>query len=1230
LATAAVISVGSHAVTKTTTEGVWVAAAAGAARSRLRVRRCRRLAAGAACLVVHGGGRASAPAPLEGERHVVELGAILREGSALLGLEETLPGAGPSAPCLELSGRLRGAVGAPQAFGPLVGELCERLRALPAAVEGSEGPAAYLGGRKPGLGSDVPLAGALLACEWWRSQAARALAAPSWPPPAAEESGAEAPRGRGVVLLWLARVLRAGPGRAALGAFCGEGGHETVGTLVGEAELLEEVPPSLAEALRLARPPSGQPRFPSSAERREAARLADARRAAARLDAQLVEAVRRGDLRAAGELLRRGANALARASSRTPRGLPRGTGFSEAGARGARRHEYGLVHLAASLCVSLPRGAGQGHPAHGIAADLGVRAPGHRAGTREGGGRADVGLCRGAAMLHMLEEAGATFDGEDSDGLTPVFYAAMSGSVCCLSHLMNAGGRRLFDHRDLSRRTPLYWAVANDQPQAVEWLLDHAAAEIDAPNSAGQTALAKAAWCDLPCMAELLLARGADPGLVDEHGRNCLHKAAWGPDGGRHGVKFVNGGALGASPRCVQALMMRQGSSSLLVADNFGATPLHVAASTGALDALDELLRSEAGRRHATHALARTAFKNQADCLRRLLSARGDPWWRCSSGHSALDHAVVAGSRQAVGMLLEQLVEARRAPSGSGEGALAAHMASAAEWCCRRGRAGALRQVLGVSAETASQKDFVHLCFAEALEGRMSVGPARWPPFTDEDRSWPEAWLPEQMIFQPDLHAEAADSSECLAAARKCCRELLRTRRARVSEGTLCGILRHGLADNAVDLVQALVDARLASAAVDEAIEASSLLAWPLVAAAAAGDLDATEVLLSRRAHPDAGPNSGLALAVAVSVGSPACAVALAEQAAPDTLCPDVYGQGGHMPPVVLAAAHGQAECVECLLALARRQREGCAAQLGKAAAEAAAAAGRRDIAQWLASEEVALSPSNSWAAELRLPELPKVLQYSVVSIDGHESSTPAGRGSACEVPEAADAVDGLVAAALARTESPTPPSLSPPFARPGPSARSLTSARLSTCARDVVLDGLRLHGALGGVLRGLLADRGSIKVFHAPQIGTTCDGCGKTSGSGSRGCSTRPPRRVSWRRRPRAAPAQGAAAARACRPCAETTSRWTWTRRTSARTGGCGRCRWRCCATRRWTPACCRFSSRKRALSAAGRGGRAARLPRGVRASGGPRGCGAGPADASAARGGPPRARRPPSLRRE
>ena len=76
-------------------------------------------------------------------------------------------------------------------------------------------------------------------------------------------------------------------------------------------------------------------------------------------------------------------------------------------------------------------------------------------------------------------------------------------------------------------------AVEHGQRAAVAWLLDRDA-DPNARSRAGATCLHAAAWRgDLP-MVELLLARGADPTLLDDEHHNT--PAGWAEGGIRDGV----------------------------------------------------------------------------------------------------------------------------------------------------------------------------------------------------------------------------------------------------------------------------------------------------------------------------------------------------------------------------------------------------------------------------------------------------------------------------------------------------------------------------------------------------------------------------------------------------------------------------------------------------------------------------------------------------------------------
>jgi len=1076
-------------------------------RSVVRVRRCSKLPAGSACLFV-GDGLAQTEGNLEhdialwqGAKHAT-LPEILAVGHKVFN-DPNYGSSEDGSFCMELAQRIRSANDDPALLGHAVGALTAHL--VDAGIGGSsrgERSCSFLGGVTPSLLSDVPLAGALLTSKSWCIRVKKTRLA-------ALEALEGLLKGRDLVMYWLLSVLSEGAGLQALRACRGEADAlEALCTSNGcdgddDIEAID-LPEDVVAYLGSARPPCAcvaAVELQTDAQRAELARREAVLERARR---PLIEAVRNEDLDAVRSLLRSRVDVGARMKS--------------------KHHEFSLEHVAASLGVSVPAGTvEESHPAALISDDLGIRL--HAQGT-------STNRTIAADMLKTLLEARASLNTVDSDGSTPVFYAAMAGNVTCLEYILEEGGPKLFAKRDNLKRTALYWATSNDQYAVVEWLVSRVGSEfdIDAQSKHGRTALAKAAWSDLPEVASVLIKYRADPLVKDDHGRNVLHMASWGQFGGRRGSKFVSGRVAGASPRCVEMLLkLPEGVECLSVPDRDDATPMHIAASTGALDVLQIMLSTEAGKNCLRNPpegardfvpLAGSAFRGHVDCLMMLLEASADARRRSNLGRSALDFAVAGRQVDTAKALIEHIASGR--PRDDQE--TTNIFASAAEWACRFGASGILGMLLEAWPPCARARDLVRLCLLDVPDEDVAAALPCWPPFPEMVPDVPSAPIPEHSAllkpFGPLFRSRS--SSAGFPAASTCCIALLQARAA-VDDGTICSALREGLLENSkgAPLRDLLVDSYL-----QDRKDADQPLTWPLIAAANAGDHGAVAHLLARKADPAA--RRSLALAIAAASGSASVAAELVQallDGGRDAMCALDVGKTPSQP-AVLAAGHGHAACTAKLLGIAGGLAPFGAAALRQACARAAAAGRHLDMARWLEEGDPETMPNTSALAasraastvlHFRISESPKFVPAtrarsrspSPSSAANGASTTAASAGDASQeawealAASGADSANGLLRGRgdpladciWAETASEASAALALLFqdltdckgvALLGVDLEcfheAVCTVQLSSHRRDVVLDALRLHDVLGGALRPLLADPGVLKVFHAPR----------------------------------------------------------------------------------------------------------------------------------------------------
>ena len=123
--------------------------------------------------------------------------------------------------------------------------------------------------------------------------------------------------------------------------------------------------------------------------------------------------------------------------------------------------------------------------------------------------------------VRSLLIAGNTADVTDSDGQTPLGYAASFGNVEMAQLLLHYNAP--VDRRDQFGNAPLHWAAQRGSVEIVALLLD-AKASVDAQNKQGVTPLMMAANRGQAVALRLLLKHGADPHKLDYTGRDA---ASW-------------------------------------------------------------------------------------------------------------------------------------------------------------------------------------------------------------------------------------------------------------------------------------------------------------------------------------------------------------------------------------------------------------------------------------------------------------------------------------------------------------------------------------------------------------------------------------------------------------------------------------------------------------------------------------------------------------------------------
>jgi len=171
-------------------------------------------------------------------------------------------------------------------------------------------------------------------------------------------------------------------------------------------------------------------------------------------------------------------------------------------------------------------------------------------------------------MVRLLLSHGAWIAAKTSRGLYPLHRACGRGHYEVVELLLHHGAPVEATTED--GWTALHGAARSGQKEVVEILLQHGS-DLNLETTEGRTALHHACCGGHAEIVRLLLAHGADPLVKDRHGQYPIHRAAKGDD-----------------PRVPESLL-GSGPDQLSERDDFNATPLDVAESTGSFAAADFL-----------------------------------------------------------------------------------------------------------------------------------------------------------------------------------------------------------------------------------------------------------------------------------------------------------------------------------------------------------------------------------------------------------------------------------------------------------------------------------------------------------------------------------------------------------------------------------------------------------------------------------------------------------------
>jgi len=206
------------------------------------------------------------------------------------------------------------------------------------------------------------------------------------------------------------------------------------------------------------------------------------------------------------------------------------------------------------------------------------------------------------AVKALIEKSPQLIEARDSDGNTPLHYAAYGQDAGLVNYLIDKGAK--VDLAGAQAKTPLHIAASNDRREIVAALIKRGAA-LETKDDYGRTALILCARERGQAAAGLVLIEaGADVNAVDKFGSTALELAAWRgkaefidlllekraklPEGGQNWEGLLSQAADNGLTRLFRRLT--EGGQDLKTVDPSGAWFLHSAAAGGSAEIVGLLL----------------------------------------------------------------------------------------------------------------------------------------------------------------------------------------------------------------------------------------------------------------------------------------------------------------------------------------------------------------------------------------------------------------------------------------------------------------------------------------------------------------------------------------------------------------------------------------------------------------------------------------------------------------
>lgn len=248
-------------------------------------------------------------------------------------------------------------------------------------------------------------------------------------------------------------------------------------------------------------------------------------------------------------------------------------------------------------------------------------------------------MARRPAVVDSLLQAGVAPDSQDEEGTPALILAVNEGQNEIVKMLVEAGADINARRKAYFKSTALMEAGVRNDPELVQWLLDHGA-DLKMQDTLGDTPLNWATYYGHQELVALYLDRGADWSVASKQGtaldiamhrghrelvRFFIERGAGDPIGEEEAtlLEAVRKGAL----EKVEALI--DGGISVEQTDQLGNPALVIAAEYGQEAILNFLLRSGADKDALNGvgetAMARAARFGHGNIVNRLLSVKADP-----------------------------------------------------------------------------------------------------------------------------------------------------------------------------------------------------------------------------------------------------------------------------------------------------------------------------------------------------------------------------------------------------------------------------------------------------------------------------------------------------------------------------------------------------------------------------------------------------------------------------